>query len=152
MPRLQFTADIDAPLEKVWDFYNSIEALLTITPPSTKMKILDPPGEMRQGVRCTLMVKQPPVPFFLSWETIITEHDPPHRFVDQQGKRGPFAFWQHEHGFEPLDGGKRTRLHDTVTYTPPLGPLGWIADRLFIRRQLTAMFVHRYAVTRQMLE
>lgn len=106
---------------------------------------------MRTGAAYRLHVLQPPIPFPMPWDTIITEHMPPGRFVDIQGADGPFAYWRHEHGFEALPDG-RTRIRDTVTYAPPLGLLGWIADRLFIERQLRAMFRYRHEKTREALE
>jgi ligand-binding SRPBCC domain-containing protein len=150
MPRLEFTCDIAAPVETVWAFYDSLETLVKITPPATKVRIVDPPLKLQTGVRFTMMVQQPPLFIPLPWECLITAHDPPHLFVDEQGK-GPFAKWRHVHKFEPLPNGG-TRLTDTITYEPPLGFLGAIADRLFLRRMLERMFAHRYAVTRQALE
>jgi ligand-binding SRPBCC domain-containing protein len=150
MPRLEFAAEIDAPLEKVWAFHDTVESMPKITPPQTKVRIEGIPGAMAKGVRFTLVIRQPPIFIPLRWETIITEYEPPYRFVDEQGK-GPFAFWRHEHLFEHAARG-RTLLRDIVTYTPPFGPLGTIADFLFIRRQLNAMFLYRHTRTRQQLE
>ena len=150
MPRLEFSADIAAPLERVWAFYDSVETLPKITPPSTKVTLIGAPEKMQAGVRFTLVVRQPPVFVPLRWETIITEHNPPHRFVDEQGK-GPFASWRHEHNFTVI-GQNQTRITDIVTYTPPFWIFGQIADALFIRRQLTAMFAYRYEQTRKALE
>jgi ligand-binding SRPBCC domain-containing protein len=150
MPRLVFSADIAAPLEEVWAFYDSVETLPKITPPSTKVTLIGAPGKLEAGSRFTLVVRQPPVFVPLRWETIITEYAPPHRFVDEQGK-GPFASWHHEHTFEATNP-DQTRITDTITYTPPFWFLGRIADALFIRRQLTAMFAYRYEQTRKALE
>lgn len=150
MQHLQFNAEINAPLIRVWRFYDDLETLLKITPPATKVRIIGPPSEIKKGVRFTLVVRQPPLFFPIRWETIITEYLPPDLFVDEQGK-GPFAYWHHEHRFEALSEA-RTRLTDTITYLPPLGPLGQIADRLFIRRQLTEMFAYRHQITRKLLE
>ena len=150
MPRLEFAAEIDAPLEAVWAFHDTVESMPKITPPQTKVRILGEPGAMAKGTRFTLVVRQPPIFLPLRWETIITEYDPPHRFVDEQGK-GPFAHWHHEHLFEQAPRG-RTLVRDIVTYTPPFGPLGVIADWLFIRRQLNALFRYRHRQTRRLLE
>jgi ligand-binding SRPBCC domain-containing protein len=150
MPRLEFSAEIEAPLETVWAFHDTVESMPKITPPQTKVRIEGKPGPMAKGVRFTLVIRQPPIFFPLRWETIITEYEPPYRFVDEQGK-GPFAFWRHEHIFERAPG-NRTLLRDVVTYVPPFGLLGNIADTLFIRRQLNAMFAYRHAQTRLRLE
>ena len=48
---------------------------------------------------------------------------------------GPYRLWHHTHDFEPLaDGG--TLMRDTVRYALPLGPLGALAHRLLVRRDL----------------
>lgn len=148
MPRIPFAAVIDAPIEKVWAFYNDIRTLPRITPPPTRITLPSTLPVMREGAVFRLQVLQPPVPFLITWETIIREYRPPYQFVDIQGKSGPFAFWQHEHIFEPLDDG-RTRLTDIVTYDPPLGLLGLFANGLFIDRQLRAMFDYRHRKTQE---
>jgi ligand-binding SRPBCC domain-containing protein len=153
MSQLKFAAEIDAPLEAVWAFYDDIAALPLVTPPSTRVRRIGggpEPSRLTVGARFLLVVRQPPIFVPLRWETIITAHEPPFRFVDEQGV-GPFAFWRHEHVFSRTRRG-RTLLQDTVTYTPPFGPLGWVADRLFLRRQLTAMFRFRHQATRRLLE
>ena len=63
----------------------------------------------------------------------ITEFEPPHRFVDEM-IRGPFARLRHVHEFHPQPGG--TRMIDLFDYASPLGPLGWLADRVVIRRYM----------------
>jgi ligand-binding SRPBCC domain-containing protein len=150
MPRLEFLTEIDAPQEAVWKLHDSLDGLKQITPPGTKLRIINPPVRLEKGIRFTLLLRQPPIPFPMRWEVVYTEYDPPLRFVDEQVK-GPFAWWRHEHRFEPRPDG-RTCLRDVVEYTPPFGILGKIADALFIRRQLTAMFAYRHRVTKQTLE
>lgn len=150
MPTLEFTTLLNASQDAVWKFHDSPEALRRITPPTTRVRLPSPMPTMAVGVRFTLVVSQPPIYLPLPWETIITEYDAPRGFVDTQG-RGPFAVWRHEHRFEALSA-EQTRLIDVVTYEPPFGPLGVLADRWFIRRQLTALFAYRHSVTKQLLE
>ena len=149
MQHLQFSDEFDAPISQVWAFYDDLDTLLKITPPQSKVKIVGAPDEIKAGSRFTLIVRQPPIYVPLAWETIITVHEPPTLFVDEQGK-GPFSHWHHEHHFEALSE-TRTRLTDSLTYLPPLGILGTIADKLFIRRQLEAMFAYRHKKTRELL-
>jgi hypothetical protein len=79
----------------------------------------------------------------VSWLTSIQEWDPPHRFVDQQ-VRGPYALWHHTHAFRPdEDGG--TVMTDTVRYAIGFGPLGDLANRLFVARDVAAIFDFRRA-------
>lgn len=152
MPTLIFTTELKVSQKALWDFHNSPEALTKITPPGTRVRLLDPPAALAEGVAFTLLVSQPPIYLPLPWRCEFIAYEPPHRFVDRQVPgRGPFAFWEHEHRFEP-QGEENCLLIDTIRYTPPLGPLGTLADRLFIHRQLTQMFGHRHRVTKAALE
>ncbi len=53
---------------------------------------------------------------------------------------GAFRSFAHDHRFEVWDG--RTVMRDEVAFQSPLGPLGWLLDRLFmtgyLRRRLEA--------------
>lgn len=48
----------------------------------------------------------------------------------------------HTHSFEPVGEG-RTRMTDVVRYAQRLGPLGALADRLVVRRDLGRIFDYR---------
>jgi len=77
------------------------------------------------------------------WRTLIERFEPPERFVDVQA-RGPYRSWRHTHEFEEVPGG--TRIVDRVEYELPFGPLGGLAHRLFVARQLRAIFDYRRRV------
>jgi ligand-binding SRPBCC domain-containing protein len=79
----------------------------------------------------------------------ITEFDPPNRFVDEM-VRGAFARFRHEHQFLALEDG--TEMVDTFDYTSPLGPLGRLADGLFLRRYMTALLRDRNAYLKRVAE
>jgi ligand-binding SRPBCC domain-containing protein len=78
--------------------------------------------------------------FPVRWTTLITDYEPPYRFVDVQLK-GPYSFWHHTHTFEAVDGG--TMIKDTVRYVLPFGILGRAVHRLLVRRQLRKIFEYR---------
>ena len=151
MPRLQFATELNCPQKRVWEFHCTLDALEALTPPGTKVKLPEPRPTLGPNARVAIVVTQPPVPFPLKWESVMTAWEPPLRFVDEQGAFGPWKSWRHEHRFESLGDG-RTRLIDTIDYEPPFGPLGKIADALFLRRQITAGFTYRHAKTRELLE
>ncbi len=75
------------------------------------------------------------------WRTRIETWEPPVRFVDFQEK-GPYSLWEHTHTFEE-DGDGATVIGDRVRYAIPLGPLGDLAHRLFVRRDLERIFDYR---------
>lgn len=72
----------------------------------------------------------------------VTALEPPRRFVDEQ-VRGPFARFRHEHRFEPSADG--ARMVDEITFRAPLGPLGWLAEVLVLRRYLPRLIATRNA-------
>ena len=151
MPRLQFVTEITASQERVWAFHCTLDALEILTPPGTKVKLPEPRPTLGPNVRITIVVTQPPVPFPLRWESVMTAWEPPLRFVDEQGTFGPWKSWHHEHKFERIDA-ETTRLTDTIDYVPPFGPLGTIADALFLRRQITGAFTYRHQKTKELLD
>lgn len=101
------------------------------------------------GSRMTLTIKPFPfAPFRLPWDALIEDFTWLKGFCDVQ-TRGPFAYWRHCHTVSPIDTG--TLLVDSVQYTPPMGPLGVIANALFLKHQLAATFRFRQRRTLELL-
>jgi ligand-binding SRPBCC domain-containing protein len=128
------------PIGEVFRFFGDARNLEAITPPLLRFRVLTPdPIPMGPGalIRYRLRVRGMPV----GWLTAIREWDPPHRFVDEQ-VRGPYALWHHTHTFE-RDGEDATIMRDEVRYALPLGPLGEIARRLFVGRDVEEIFDFR---------
>ena len=126
--------------EEVFAFFSDARNLETLTPPLLRFRVVTPePIAMGKGalIRYRLRVRGMPV----SWLTEITAWEPPHRFVDEQ-VRGPYTLWHHTHTFEALDDGG-TLMRDVVRYRVGFGPLGVIADRLLVRRDVEAIFDFR---------
>jgi ligand-binding SRPBCC domain-containing protein len=157
VPTAQFETTIAAPLGRVWAFHEKIrESLPALSPPEDEVSIEHADEPPRPGGRVVIHARGP----FgrIRWEARFVEVIPPHpvvfgeeaRFVDEQ-VGGPFASWRHAHEFERVDE-RTTRLLDTVTYRLPLGPLGWLADKLFVARKIRAMFRYRHEATRRLLE
>jgi ligand-binding SRPBCC domain-containing protein len=72
--------------------------------------------------------------------SMITELDSPNKFVDEMVS-GAFKRFRHEHTFELLDGG--TLMTDKFDYTSPFGPLGKLADVLFLRSYMESLLLRR---------
>ena len=62
-------------------------------------------------------------------------------FVDEQ-RIGPYKLWHHQHILEELEDGS-VLMKDIVTYQPPFGFLGAIANSLLIRKKLNEIFEFR---------
>ena len=126
--------------EEVFAFFADARNLEALTPPLLHFRVVTP-GPIMMGagalIRYRLRVHGVPV----SWLTEITAWDPPHRFVDEQLK-GPYALWHHTHTFEPTSDGA-TLMCDVVRYRVGFGPLGALATRLVVRRDVEAIFDFR---------
>jgi ligand-binding SRPBCC domain-containing protein len=126
----------------VFPFFADARNLQAITPPLLRFRVITPdPIEMRPGTLIQYRLRLHGIG--VSWLTSIQAWEPPHRFVDVQ-LRGPYALWHHTHEFaeDPEDPGT-TVMRDTVRYAMPFGPLGTLADRLLVRRDLAAIFDYR---------
>jgi len=130
-------------MAEVWDFISSPANLKKITPSYMGFDITsgDLPEKMYPGMIISYRVK----PLFgirMNWVTEITHVSEGRYFVDEQ-RSGPYAMWHHAHFIEPVDGG--VLMKDIVSYRPPFGFLGVIANRMLIRRQLKEIFDYRFA-------
>ena len=79
------------------------------------------------------------------WWTLtsrITVVERPTRFADEQAS-GPFARFEHTHTFGSMAGG--TLMTDDWDHTSPFGPLGRLADRLFLGRHMRRLLETRNA-------
>ncbi|MCJ7709440.1 MAG: NAD-dependent epimerase/dehydratase family protein, partial [Chloroflexi bacterium] len=76
----------------------------------------------------------------MPWRTRIEAIEPPLRFRDVQ-VRGPYRRWEHSHTLTPIAGG--TRIDDRIDYELPFGPVGEIAHRMIVRRELERIFRYR---------
>ncbi len=128
--------------EAVFRFFADAANLQEITPPYLHFRIVTPqPIVMRPGALIEYRLRLRGIP--IRWLTRIDEWQPGVRFVDSQ-VRGPYAFWQHTHEFEPA-GEDETQMRDVVRYAIPLGILGKVANRVVVRRDLERIFDYREA-------
>lgn len=131
---------LDGTPDEVFPFFADARNLEALTPPLLRFRVITPdPIELRAGTLIQYRLRLHGVP--VGWKTLIQDWTPPHRFVDTQ-LSGPYALWHHTHAFEPVDGG-RTRMTDTVRYAIGFGPLGDLAHRVLVRRDVEAIFDFR---------
>jgi ligand-binding SRPBCC domain-containing protein len=140
--QLKRSQRLPGPPDKVFEFFADAQNLEAITPPWLRFRVITPgPIEMRAGALIEYRLKLHGVP--VRWLTRIEEWEAGRRFVDVQ-VRGPYRLWHHTHTFE-ADGEGGTMVRDSVRYALPLGPLGELAQRLFVARDLRRIFDHRLA-------
>ena len=140
MPQLHYTQFIPADPAVVWDFFATPRNLNELTPPGLKFQILgERPAPMYAGQ--LIAYRLSPLPgVWLRWLTEIRHFQAGRYFVDEQ-RSGPYRFWYHEHSFTPVPGG--VEMTDRVTYVVGWGPAGWLAEKLWVRRQLEEIFAYR---------
>jgi ligand-binding SRPBCC domain-containing protein len=134
---------LKASMDQIWDFISSPANLKTITPPYMGFDItIQPADKMYSGMIISYKVS-PILRLKLTWVTEITHVSEGVYFVDEQ-RMGPYKMWHHEHHLELIEGG--VKMTDLITYQPPFGFLGAIANRLFIKKQLAEIFDFRREV------
>jgi len=158
------------PVEKVFAFFSDPYNLPRIMPPAMDAKLLNlklvsPETGSRTGGHTvdanvagagTEMLLSfrvlPGLPWRGRWVARITECEINHFFTDLQVK-GPFKCWHHRHEFvsQARDGVPGTLIRDVVEYEVGFGPLGTLADRLFVRGQLRRTFAWRQRAVKELL-
>lgn len=132
---------VPANIEVLWNFISSPKNLKEITPEYMGFQITNEPLPeiMYPGMIITYKVS-PLLGIKMNWVTEITHVKNLNYFVDEQ-RVGPYKIWHHEHHLTEIKGG--VLMSDIVSYQPPLGILGDIANKLFIENQLKEIFTYR---------
>jgi len=127
-------------LDAAWEFFSSPRNLDEITPGDLGFKIVSLPGEtMYEGQIITYQVKFLPG-VWVPWVTEIKAVDEGKSFVDEQ-RFGPYKFWHHRHTFDEIPGG--VLMRDLVHYGLGFGPVGALANAVFVRAKLERIFKFR---------
>ena len=142
------TQVFNVPIEKLWDFISSPKNIKVITPDYMGFDIAskDVPSKMYEGMIISYKVS----PLFgiqTTWVTEITHLSENAYFVDEQ-RVGPYRIWHHQHILEPVN--KGTLMTDIVSYKPPFGVLGTIANKIIIKRKLKEIFEYRTRALNQL--
>ena len=132
MPRIELTTRIAAPVQRCFDLARSVELHVRSTSATGECAIAGKTtGLLAFGDRVTWRARH-----FGIWQTLtsrISAFDRPAYFRDSM-VRGAFRRLDHDHFFTEDTGG--TVMRDVFEYCAPLGPLGWLAERLFLTRYL----------------
>jgi hypothetical protein len=145
--RIERSQLVPLSVEDSFAFFAEAYNLEALTPPWLRFRILTPrPIPMHKGtsIEYVLTTRRLPV----HWRTEIVEWRPGVRFVDRQVE-GPFRLWEHTHLFEERPDG--TLIHDIVLYRMPYGPLGAIAHRILVGRDLERIFDYRRDAVERLL-
>ncbi|MBS1720938.1 MAG: SRPBCC family protein [Armatimonadetes bacterium] len=148
MGRIHIETRINAPIEVVFDLARDVDAHAESTQ-ATKERIVGGrlSGLLELGDEVTFEAVHLGVRQRLTSKII--EMDRPYRFVDEMQK-GAFKSLRHIHAFSEADG--VTTMTDELVFRAPLGPLGWIAERVFLDRYLTRFLRERCEALKSMAE
>lgn len=146
--RRQYTIFIDRPPEAVFSFHANLKNHPRTCPPDQREEViagLETPLE--NGARVTFRARHGGI-----WRTLeaeIADWNPPHGFTSRQVS-GPFAVWIHRHKFTEFQTG--TLMSDQIEYAIPAGPLGLLAERLWLGEHLDRFFAYRQKEAKRLLE
>ena len=120
-------------LNEAWDFLSSPKNLKKITPKEMNFNIIDCDHKTIYPGQIIIYTVNPILNIPLKWVTEITHVVDKEYFVDEQ-RFGPYALWHHKHFIREIEGG--VEMEDVIHYKIPLGPLGVLANYLFVQKKL----------------
>lgn len=134
---------VHADLDALWEFISSPVNLKLITPEYMGFDITsqDLPEKMYQGMIISYRVS-PLLGIKTTWVTEITHIQDREYFIDEQ-RVGPYSMWHHQHFLEPRE--NSVLMRDIVSYQPPFGFLGALANHIVIQHKLEEIFAYRRA-------
>lgn len=146
--QLKREQQLNCDTETAWIFFSAANNLSKITPKDmnfivrTKMES----DEIYEGMIIDYYVS-PLLGIKMDWQTEITQVNRHRSFTDFQ-KKGPYKLWNHFHEFIPNE--KGVLIKDTVDYELPMGFLGEIAHKVFIKNKLEHIFSYRFNILEEM--
>jgi ligand-binding SRPBCC domain-containing protein len=148
MTALRLVTLIRAPVHVCFDLARSVDAHVASTARTREVAVA--------GVTSGLLTLGDEV----TWEAThfgvrqrlrvrITAFDPPRAFTDEMVS-GAFRRMRHVHSFEATPEG--TAMTDDFDFDAPLGPLGWLAEVLVLKRYMTGFLLRRNVVLKSAAE
>ena len=132
MGRIRLQTVVDAPIERVFDLARDIDFHQRSVQHTGERAIAGrTSGLIGPGETVTWTARHLGRRWSLT--SRIVAYDRPRLFVDEQVS-GPFRSFRHAHAFEPAAGG--TLMVDEWEHSTPLGPLGWLIDRVVLDRYM----------------
>lgn len=148
MKTIHLHTEINASPEICFDLSRSVEVHLASTKETNEKAVAGRmTGLCEAGDLITWRAKHFGIYQFLTVK--ITSLTYPTHFQDQMVK-GAFASFTHDHYFHSK--GDKTLMEDVFTFSAPLGPLGLLAERIFLEQYMRQLLVKRNAVIKALAE
>lgn len=141
------TSLLKCDVKELFDFHLDVRNLKSITPPDTKVTLLNKDFIPKEGAILKLKTVKNFIPIL--WEVKIQTLQSPNLLVDVALK-SPFKFWKHSHIFAQKDNGM-CELKDRLEYELPFGVFGSLFN-FFIKYEFGKMFTYRHNITKQILQ
>ena len=139
--QIKRTQLIKTDIDTLWEFMSSPKNLESITPKSMMFKITSDNKNEKMYKGMIISYKVAPVLHIpMTWVTEITQVEKNSFFIDNQ-VIGPYKLWHHQHIFKETKEG--ILMKDIITYKPPFGIIGAIANFLFIKKKVESIFDFR---------
>ena len=140
----EFRKQVQAPVsvEALFAWHERAGAFERLSPPWDRPKVLEHTGGIRDGAKVVLQVHAGPVP--TTWTLEHRDYIANRQFRDVM-RDGPFAAWEHTHGFASINAQSST-LDDHIRYELPLGGLGDAVAGGYTERTLARVFAYRHAI------
>lgn len=149
MAQIALLTYIHAPLERCFDLARNID-LHTESMRHTGEKAVAGRTSGLIGPGETVTWEARHLGFTQRLTSKITAFDYPNTFTDEM-LNGAFKSMQHHHYFDNLGDG-RTLMKDVFVFESPLGPLGKLANGLFLKRYMRRLLLQRNLVIKQAAE
>jgi ligand-binding SRPBCC domain-containing protein len=133
---------IPISLDKAWDFFSNPANLQAITPVNMGFKVISKHhGDTMYAGQVIEYTVKPLFGIPIYWMTEITQVKDNQYFIDEQ-RYGPYSLWHHQHHFKAIDGG--VEMTDIVHYKNPFRVIGRLANTVFVKKKLDAIFNYRF--------
>jgi ligand-binding SRPBCC domain-containing protein len=148
VPRIELQTTIKAEIQIVFDLSRSIDLHKISTEHTNETAIAGKTsGLIGLGESVTWRAKH--FGIYQKLSSKITEFKSPVYFTDEM-VRGAFKEFKHEHHFEDRNG--ETIMTDYFDYVSPLGRIGKIADKIFLKKYMTELLKTRNQTIKEFAE
>ncbi len=148
MPKIKIETNIKADKRIVFDLSRSID-LHQISTQHTDEKVIDGVTSGLIGLNQLVTWRAKHFRVYQNLTSKITEFEEPDYFVDEMEK-GIFKRFRHEHVFKETQNG--TLMIDVFDYESPLGFLGRLADKIFLKSYMKKLLEKRNATIKEFAE
>ena len=138
--RLETIQKLPISIIDAWQFLSDPKNLKRVTPDYMGFEIVSGSSDKMYAGQIIQYIVTPLFNIPTRWVTEITHVDEGNYFVDEQ-RFGPYDLWHHKHFIREIEGG--IEMEDIIHYKIPFGPLGVLANYLFVQKKLGSIFVYR---------